>query len=130
MKRKGFSSTIRLSLVQRLRRRPATLECVMVGQQEYSWWAWGSPAYIYQATVQIDNRDTMAEVALGRSNFVDDGENFYTAISILQVISDNGTENFSDTTLAIWRQGMTSLSMQITVISAFAYGRLMLNYWS
>ena len=41
----------------------------MVGQQAYSWWAWGSPAYIYQATVQIDNRDTMAEVALGRSNF-------------------------------------------------------------
>ena len=44
----------------------------MVGQQEYSWWAWGSPAYIYQATVQINNHDTMAEVALGRSNFVDE----------------------------------------------------------
>jgi len=55
----------------------------MVGQQEYSWWAWGSPAYIYQATVQIDKHDTMAEVALGRCNFVDDGENFYTAISII-----------------------------------------------
>jgi hypothetical protein len=41
----------------------------MVSQQAYSWSAWGSPAYIYQATVQIDNRDTMAEVALGRSNF-------------------------------------------------------------
>jgi len=102
----------------------------MVGQQAYSWWAWADLAYIYQATVQIDNHDTMAEVALGRSNFMDDGENFYTAISIIQVVSDNGTENFSDTTLAVWRTGMTSLTMQITVISAFAYGRLMLNYWS
>jgi len=102
----------------------------MVGQQAYSWWAWGSPAYIYQATVQIDKRDTMAEVALGRSNFVDDGENFYTGISIIQVVSANGTENFSDTTLDIWRMGMTSLTIQITCISSFAYGRLMLNYWS
>ena len=102
----------------------------MVGQQAYSWWAWGNPAYIYQATVQIDKRDTFAEVALGRSNFIDDGEDFYTAISIIQVVSAKGTENFSDTTLAVWRHGMTSLSIQITVISAFAYGRLMLNYWS
>ena len=102
----------------------------MVGQQAYSWWAWGSPAYIYQATVQIDKRDTFAEVALGRSNFVDDGENFYTAISIIQVVSAKTTENFSDTTLAVWRTGMTSLSIQITCISSFAYGRLMLNYWS
>lgn len=102
----------------------------MVGQQAYSWWAWGSPEYIYQATVQVDNRDTMAEVALGRSNFVDDGEDFYTGITILQVVSDRGTENFSDTRLTVLRHGMTSLSIQITVISAFAHGRLMLNYWS
>jgi len=26
--------------------------------------------------------------------------------------------------------GMTSLTIQITCISSFAYGRLMLNYWS
>jgi hypothetical protein len=102
----------------------------MVGQQAYSWWAWGSPAYIYQATVQIDNRDTLAEVALGRCNFIDDGEDFYAGITILQVVSPKGTENFNDTRLAVWRTGMTSLTIQITVISAFAYGRLMLNYWS
>jgi len=102
----------------------------MVGQQSHSWWAWGSPAYIYQATVQVDKRDTFAEVALGRCNFIDDGEDFYAGITILQVVSASGTENFSDTKLTVWRHGMTRLSIQITCISAFAYGRLMLNYWS
>jgi len=67
---------------------------------------------------------------LGRSNFVDDGESFYKALSILQVVSAEGTENFSETALAAWRQGMTSLSILITVISAFAHGHLMLNDWS
>ncbi len=102
----------------------------MVGQQEHGWWAWADLAYIYQATVQVDHRNTFAEVALGRVNFVNDGENFYAAITILQVVSDNGTENFTDELQAVYRNGMTSVTMQITVISAFAHGRMMLNYWS
>jgi hypothetical protein len=105
-------------------------EGTMVGQQAYGWWAWGSPAYLYQATVQVDNRNTFAEVALGRVNFVDSGENFYAAVTILQVVSANGTENFTDELQAIYRNGMTSITMQITVISAFANARMMLNYWS
>jgi len=36
----------------------------MVEQQAYGWWAYADDAYIYQATVQVKNRDTFAEVAL------------------------------------------------------------------
>jgi hypothetical protein len=102
----------------------------MVGQQAYGWYAYSDEAYIYQATVQVKSRDTFAEVALSRTNFIDGGEDFWGEISIIQTKSASGTENFDPPHQALWRQKLTSITVQLTVISAFARGRLLLNYWS
>ena len=102
----------------------------MVGQSEYGWWAYSDSAYIHQATVQIKSRDVFAEVALNRVNFIDDGEDFWGEIAIVQMVSANGTENFDPPRQGIFRHNVTSITIQMTVISAFARGRLMVNYWS
>jgi hypothetical protein len=103
----------------------------MTGQTSYQWWAYSDEAYIYQATVQIKNRDTFAEAALGRVNFIDDGEDFWSEIGIIKMDSASGHENFNSSPRnAVYRHNVTSVTVQLTVISAFARGRLMLNYWS
>jgi hypothetical protein len=102
----------------------------MVGQTAYGWYAYSDSAYIYKATVQIKKRDVFAEVALSRVNFVDDGEDFWGEIGIIKMVSASGTENFDPPRQGIFRHNVTSITIQMTVISAFARGRLMVNYWS
>jgi hypothetical protein len=102
----------------------------MVGQSSYGWWAYSDEAYIYKATVDIKNRDVFAEVALNRVNFIDDGEDFWGEIAIIKMVSASGTEPFDPPRQAIFRHNVTSITIQMTVISAFARGRLMVNYWS
>lgn len=102
----------------------------MVGQTAYGWYAYAELAHIHSATVAVNHRDVFAEVALSRVNFMDDGEDFYGSIGITQVISASGVENFDPARQGISRRNVTSITVQITVISAFARGRLMVNYWS
>ena len=102
----------------------------MVGQDAYGWYAYSDSAYIYKATVQVKKRDTFAEVALSRVNFIDSGEDFWGEISIIRTDSANGVEHFDPPHQALYRHNMTSVTIQMTVISAFARGRMMLNYWS
>lgn len=102
----------------------------MVGQEAHGWYAYSDSAYIYKATVQVNSRDTFAEIALSRVNFIDDGEDFWGEIAIIKTKSASGTENWDPPRQAIFRQKMTSITVQMTVISAFARGRLLLNFWS
>jgi len=46
------------------------------------------------------------------------------------MVSDSGAENFDPARQAVFRHNVTRITIQITVISAFARGRLMLSYWS
>ena len=102
----------------------------MVGQEGYEWYAYSDSAYIYKATAQVKSRDTFAEVALGRVNFIDGGEDFWGEISIMRSDSANVVEHFDPPRDTLWRHKLTSITIQMTVISAFARGRMMLNYWS
>jgi hypothetical protein len=103
----------------------------MKGQR--SGWLWvmdmdghGSHA----TTVQVHNRNVLAEVALVAINVVSE-EWHNSAISISQVVSDRGVENFPDFDVhAIYRTGVTSITFGLRVFQSHTRGRWTINFWS
>src|SRR5437660_1442977 len=102
----------------------------MVGEQAYGWWIENDSLGLYEPTIQVDGRDTFAEVALTRLNDISEGDGIWGQIGILQVVSDSGTENFDPVRQAVFRRNVTSITLYMVVLNGFARGRLMLHYWS
>jgi hypothetical protein len=102
----------------------------VVGQQAYGWWITSDGLWLQEATVQVDSRDTFAEVALTRLNDISDGDGIWGQIGIIQIVSDSGTENFDPVRQAVFRHNVTSIRIYMVVLNGFARGRLLLNYWS
>jgi hypothetical protein len=102
----------------------------MVGQQAYGWWITSDGLWLHEATVEVDGRDTFAEVALTRLNDLSEGDGIWGQIGIIQIVSDSGTENFDPVRQAVFRRNVTSVRIYMVVLNGFARGRLMLNYWS
>jgi hypothetical protein len=102
----------------------------MVGQQAYGWWISNDQLDLYEPTIQVDRRDTFAEVALTRLNDFSEGDGIWGQIGILQIVSDSGVENFDPVRQAVFRKNVTSIKLYMVVRNGFARGRLMLHYWS
>jgi hypothetical protein len=81
-------------------------------------------------TVQVAKRDTFAEVALTRLNDISDGDGIWGQIGIIQIVSNDGVENFDPVRQAVFRRGVTSIRIYMVVLNGFVRGRLMLSYWS
>jgi hypothetical protein len=111
----------------------------MVGQETYGFWIDANVLLTWETTVQVENRDTMAEVAL--TLFYESYDNdmgAYGYIGITKCWSASGTETFlasgsisdKDYRQALYREGMTKLRIEMVSDVGFTRGRLMLNYWS
>jgi hypothetical protein len=57
------------------------------------------------------------------------GDGIWGQIGIIQVVSDNGTEDFDPVRQAVFRHGVTSVKIYMVVLNGFVRGRLMLNFW-
>jgi len=109
----------------------------MVGQEAHGWWAYAQNSVeTWEMTVQVDNRDTFAEVAItGWSNM---GEAPGAYFGIIAIVSVNGTETFLEDgswgshayRQGVFRTGVTSVRVQLAAWDAFVRGRLFLNFWS
>lgn len=87
----------------------------MVGQQAYGWWITSDGLWLHEATVEVDRRDTFAEVALTRLNDLSDGDGNRGQIGIIQIVSDSGTEDFDPVRQAIFRTNVTSIRIDMVV---------------
>lgn len=108
----------------------------MVGQEAHGWWAYAEDSVeTWEMTVQVDNRDTFAEVAL--TAWGEMGEAPMGYIGIIKIVSDSGTETFlqdgsfgsHNYRQAVFRRGVTSVRVQLAAWDAFVRGRLFLNFW-
>ena len=103
----------------------------MVGQSAYSWYAYADEdAYLHHATVQIKNRDVMAEVALTRTNDITSGDGIWCEIEIIRMNSASGVEHFDPGRTGIFRHNVTSITVQVAGLNSYSRGLLMVNYWS
>jgi hypothetical protein len=108
----------------------------MVGQEAHGWLGYAEFAATWEITVQVDKRDTFAEVALTAWSPM--GEAPFGYIGIIQIVSDSGTETFlQDGSFgsnayrqAVFRRRVTSVRVQLGTWEAFVKGRLFLNFWS
>jgi hypothetical protein len=109
----------------------------MVGQEAHGWWGWAEDSIAtWEMTVQVDKRDTFAEVALTAWSPM--GEAPFGYFGIIQIVSDSGTETFLQDgwfgshayRQAVFRSGVTSVRVQLAAWDAFVRGRLFLNFWS
>jgi len=65
----------------------------MVGQEAHGWWGYAeNTTATWEMTVQVDNRDTFAEVALTAWSPM--GEAPFGYFGIIKIVSDSGTETF------------------------------------
>lgn len=108
----------------------------MDGQQAYGWWAYAeNTVETWEMTVQVDNRDTFAEVAI--TGWSPQGEAPFGYFGITRIVSDSGTETFlaagsfgsTSYRQAVYRTGVTSVRVQLACWDAWVRGRLFLNYW-
>ena len=102
----------------------------MVGQQAYGLWLTNDGLGLHEVTVEVAGRDTFAEVALTRLNYISDGDGIWGQIGIIRMTSDSGTENFDPVRQAVFRRHVTSIRIYMVVLNGYARGRLLLNYWS
>ena len=109
----------------------------MVGQESHGWWGYAEDSVeTWEMTVQVDNRDTFAEVAI--TGWADMGESPSGYFGITRIVSDSGTETFLQDgswgshsyRQAVFRRGVTSVRVQLAAWDAFVRGRLFLNFWS
>jgi hypothetical protein len=105
----------------------------MQGQQG-SWlgaWDYGG-LYHHTVTVQVRNRDTLAEIALVASGVDEEPDFTGSWCRISQIVSDNGVENFDsfNPKLVVFRRGMTSITFLVEGHKSFSRARWMLNFWS
>jgi hypothetical protein len=108
----------------------------MTGQEAHGWWAYAENAWeTWEMTVQVDNRDTFAEVAI--TAFGNEGESPFGYFGITKIVSDSGTETFlaagsfgvKSYRQAVFRRGVTSVRTQLGCLDCWVRGRLFLNYW-
>jgi hypothetical protein len=108
----------------------------MVGQEAHGWWGLASNAVAtWEMTVQVDKRDTFAEVALTAWSV--EGESPAGYIGIIKIVSNSGTETFlqdgsfgmQSYRQGVFRRGVTSVRVQIAAWDSFVRGRLFLNFW-
>ena len=108
----------------------------MVGQEAHGWWAYAQNSVeTWEMTVEVDNRDTFAEVAI--TAFGVEGEAPFGYFGIIKMVSDSGTETFlqggsfgaQSYRQAVFRTGVTSVRVQLACWDAWVRGRLFLNFW-
>ena len=108
----------------------------MLGQEAHGWWGYAQNSVeTWEMTVQVNNRDTFAEVALTGWSEMGDSPAGY--IGITRIVSDSGTETFLQNgswgshsyKQAVFRRGVTSVRVQIAAWDSFVRGRLFLNFW-
>jgi hypothetical protein len=109
----------------------------MVGQEAHGWWGYAENSVAtWEMTVQVDKRDTFAEVALTAWMVMGEAPSGY--FGIVKMVSDSGTETFlSDGTWgmksyrqAVFRTRVTSVRVQLAAWDGWVRGRLFLNFWS
>jgi hypothetical protein len=109
----------------------------MVGQEAHGWWGYAeNTVATWEMTVQVDKRDTFAEVALTAWSPM--GEAPFGYFGITKIVSDSGSETFLPVgwfgshayRQAVFRTGVTSVRVQLAAWDAFVRGRLLLNFWS
>ena len=93
----------------------------MVGQQGGWIWASSDDAFSFSKTVQVNKRQTMAEVAISHVNE-------YAQATITQIVSDSGVES-PNKPIAL-RNGVTSVTFTLLVDDSGATVRWMCNFWS
>jgi hypothetical protein len=105
----------------------------MVGQTAGGIYGYSEDVASYSVTRQVKPaRATLAEVALSRVNDIDPGSGagVWGQIGITQVVSDKGVENFDPYKQAIYRTGVTSITVTLWVWNTYARGRYIFNFWS
>ena len=96
-------------------------------------WEEGSGTYTHSHTLQVRNRDLVADIALVgawyRSNRHSFGRNSAYA-GITQIISAEGVEEFTVTQRpTLFCRNVTSVTFSIQVNDATAFARYILYYW-
>ena len=109
----------------------------MTGQEAYGWWAYDTNGIsTWEMTVEVDNRDTFAEVAI--TAFGVEGDDMPMGyFGITKMVSDSGTETFLSAgsfgaqsyRQGVFRTGVTSVRVQLACSESWVRGRLFLNYW-
>jgi len=101
--------------------------------QEGSWgWAYAQTGASSSGawTIQTNNQNTFAEVALVRTYTDPGNQDFFAEIGITQVVSNGQTENFGeDYPRVLYRSNRSSFTFSIGVFSCFAEGRWLANFW-
>lgn len=102
----------------------------MLGQSAHGLVVFSDGLHSIASTVQVKNRDTMAEVALTRSNNIETEDWEWAQVGIIQMVSDSGVENFEPYRQAVFRKNVTSVTFEVFVENSTVRGRMMLNFWS
>ena len=103
----------------------------MKGQKGGSFWARNMAwHHSFSVTQQVDNRDIIAEIALGGILVFD--EIHRSTAWIAQIVSDSGVEDFDMVhgPREIARRNVTSVTFEILVYQSETGARWMINYWS
>jgi hypothetical protein len=81
-------------------------------------------------TVQVPNATTLAEVSLYKLTVID--EEFHnTDVSISQIVSARGIEDFrAETRAIVFREGVTSITFRIRSENALAGARWILHFYT
>jgi hypothetical protein len=83
----------------------------------------------YSVTVQVNNRDVFAEIALYKGA-VTSSQLHVSSVGISQIVSDSGVENFEEPQPMAYRRNMTSITFIVIVANCEARARWMMHYWS
>lgn len=93
----------------------------MVGQQGGWMWANSDNAYSYSKTVQVNKKNTMAEIALSHVSE-------YAQATVSQIVSNSGVE--APNKPIVYRNGVTSVTFTLLVFDSGASARWLLHFWS
>ena len=102
----------------------------IIGQQGS--WLWASDMddpHSHSVTVQVNNRDTFAEIAL-YDVWVTKKTFHSSTATIKQIVSASGVENFSNVRPLAFRKNVTSITFTAYTINALTGGRWMLHFWA
>jgi len=97
-------------------------------------WLWARDMddfFSHSVTVQVQNQDVTAEIALFEVWVVD--EEFHSSLcGISQIVSDSGVENFNieESNPTAFRTNVTSITFRVETINAKTGARWMLHFWS
>jgi hypothetical protein len=102
----------------------------MNGQKGGKLWASSSDVYSGAVTVEMDNQNIFAEVALVRTYANGSADYFFTGIGISQIVSNGVVENFNeDYPRVVWRPNCQSMTFRVDTYRCFVEGRWLANVW-